>query len=52
MESKEEIKKWNKKFKNVFTPKVISSTWKKEGMEVSNINIKFTQKNIIFKDSF
>ena len=52
MESKAENKKWNKIFKNVFTPKVISSTWKKEGMEVSNLNMKFTWKILYLKIVF
>ena len=31
-------KKWNQKFKNIFNQKILSSTWEKEGMEVSNSN--------------
>ena len=34
----EKNKKLNQKFKNVFSPNILSATWEKEGMEVS-INI-------------
>ena len=43
---KERNKKKNQKNKNAFNPKIISSTWEKEGIEVSNINIKFNDKKL------
>ena len=43
---KERNKKKNQKTKNVFNPKIISSTWEKEGIEVSNINNKFNDKKL------
>ena len=54
MKSDEKNKKWNQKFKNIFSPKILSSTWEKEGMEVSLSNIisnSFTI-NFIYKDNF
>ena len=33
----EKNKKLNQKFKNVFSPNILSATWEKEGMEVSDI---------------
>ena len=34
--SDEKTKKLNQKFKNVFNQKILSSTWEKEGIEVSD----------------
>ena len=45
MKSDEKNKKINQKFKNVFSQKVLSATWEKEGMEVSNIINIFTHHN-------
>jgi len=41
MINEEGNKKWKQKFKNVFSPKILSATWEKDGMEVSNIIIKY-----------
>jgi hypothetical protein len=46
MTSEEKKKKWNQKFKNIFSPNILSATWEKEGMEVSK------NKIIIYKDNF
>jgi hypothetical protein len=54
MKSDEKNKKWNQKFKNIFSQRILSSTWEKEGMEVSLSNIisnSFTI-NFIYKDNF
>ena len=32
----ERDKKFKQKFKNIFPPKILSATWEREGMEVSN----------------
>ena len=36
---KEKEKKFKLKFKNIFEPKILSSKWEREGMEVSINNI-------------
>ena len=46
MSNDEKSKKLNQKFKNVFSPKTLSATWEKDGMEVSK------NKIIIYKDNF
>jgi hypothetical protein len=38
----EKNKKLNQKFKNVFSPNILSATWEKEGMEVSIIFHKYS----------
>ena len=35
MSKEEKDKKFKQKFKNIFEPKILNSTWEKEGMEVS-----------------
>ena len=35
MSKDEKDKKFKQKFKNIFEPKILNSTWEKEGMEVS-----------------
>ena len=54
MKSDEKNKKWNQKFKNIFSPKILSSTWEREGMEVSLSFVIINLKIIIFiyKDNF
>jgi hypothetical protein len=54
MKSDDKNKKWNQKFKNIFSPKILSSTWEKEGMEVSLSIVIINLKIIIFiyKDNF
>jgi len=54
MKSDDKNKKWNQKFKNIFSPKILSSTWEKEGMEVSLSFVIIKLKIIIFiyKDNF
>ena len=54
MKSDEKNKKWNQKFKNIFNQKILSSTWEKEGMEVSIILLIIYNLIIIFiyKDNF
>ena len=42
MSKDEKDKKFKQKFKNIFEPKILNSTWEKEGMEVS-----FYKNNII-----
>ena len=37
MKNEEKNNKLNQKLKTVFSQKVLSATWEKEGMEVSNI---------------
>ena len=54
MKSDEKDKKWNLKFKNIFSQKILSSTWEKEGMEVS-LSIIISNLFIIifiYKDNF
>ena len=53
MKNDEKSKKLNQKFKSVFSQNVLSATWEKEGMEVSNkiINI-FYIRIIITQDNF
>ena len=34
MSKAEKEKKFIQKFKNIFSPKILSATWEKEGMEV------------------
>ena len=49
---KEKAQKFKQKFKNIFEPKILSSTWEREGMEVSIKNIynsKFNNKDNIQK---
>ena len=36
---KEKDRKFRQKFKNIFEPKILSSSWDREGMEVSVKNI-------------
>ena len=46
----EKDKKFKQKFKNIFPPKILSATWEREGMEVSN-----HKNNLIifyYKDNF
>ena len=54
MKSDEKNKKWNQKFKNIFSQRILSSTWEKEGMEVSLSNIISNSFiiNFIYKDNF
>lgn len=49
MKSDEKSKKINQKFKNVFSQKILSATWEKEGMEVSIIFHKYL---FMFQDYF
>ncbi len=35
MSKQDKDKKFKQKFKNIFEPKILSSTWDREGMEVS-----------------
>jgi hypothetical protein len=49
MSNDEKSKKLNQKFKNVFSPKTLSATWEKDGMEVSILIIKY---NYYIKDYF
>jgi hypothetical protein len=41
MTDQERIKKINQKFKGIFTENILSSTWDKEGVEVSCIIIRY-----------
>jgi hypothetical protein len=41
MTDQERIKKINQKFKNIFSENILSSTWDKEGVEVSCIIIRY-----------
>ena len=36
MSKQDKDKKFKQKFKNIFNAKILSATWEKEGMEVSN----------------
>ena len=47
---KDKDKKFRQKFKNIFSPKILSATWEKEGMEVSSRKNNFS--NIYNKDNF
>ena len=38
MKNDDKNKKWNQIFKNIFNQNILSATWEKEGMEVSNSN--------------
>ena len=49
MSNEEKNKNLKQKFKNIYGPKILSATWEKDGMEVSNITIKY---NFIIKDNF
>ena len=49
MNDEEKNKKLNQKFKNIYSPKILSASWEKDGMEVSNIIIKYI---FIIKDNF
>ena len=49
-EKAEKEKKFKLKFKNIFEPKILSSSWDREGMEVSYAKLNYI---IIFKkDNF
>ena len=44
MSKDDKNKKLNQQFKTVYGSKIVSATWERDGMEVSNISLEYNNK--------